>query len=108
MKQILYILILLAVGCNPIEEGVVVEHRHEEAKKTLVLMPTLIGKVPVLYPYWMFDDEDWVLIIEGENKTLKSVYVTEECYNSLEDGDYWRKTSSCSFADDNNRKTKAD
>ena len=102
---------VLLVSCNHLEDGTVISKRYEESNRNLMLMPMRIGKVTIMQQYWIYDDEDWVITIEGEKdgKMIhEDVYVTRKCYEALNYGDTWVKADDCSFSDENNSKTKAD
>ena len=112
-RHLLYTLLacVFLVCCSHLEDGTVIGKRYEEANRNLVLIPTIVGKVTIMHQYWVYDNEDWVITIEGEKdgKMIhEDVYVTKECYEALNLGDTWIKTDDCSFSDDNNGKTKAD
>ena len=98
-------------SCNHLEDGIVIGKRYEEADRNLMLIPMRVGKVTIMQQYWIYDNEDWVITIEGEKdgKMIhEDVYVTKQCFEALNYGDTWIKTDDCSFSDDNNSKTKAD
>ena len=107
--------ILLAFGflasCNHLEDGTVIRKRHEKASMSLMFIPMKVGKATIMQQYWIYDNQDWVITIEGEkgDKMMQEdVYVTKQCYEALNCGDHWIKTDDCSFSDDNNSKTKSE
>jgi hypothetical protein len=102
-RYLMHILVLFILGsCNQVESGTVIDKRYEEASRDLILIPTRVGKTAIMQQYWIYDNEDWVIIIEGG----KRVYVTRKYYEVLNKGDRWVKTDSCSFRDNNNSKLR--
>ena len=108
MKQLI-ILSLFLISCNHLERGTVLKKEYEPEHSYTVLIPIRIGRVTTFIPHRVIDNEDFVLTIEGEYKgelIHEHVYVTEQCYNSLKNGDTWNKTKDCSFQDENNLKIR--
>ena len=70
---------------------------HEPESTDLVMMPMIMsngrgGTTTTMMPYWIHDDEDWVVVIENADDSGKLVrrtlYVTEDTFAELEPG-YW-------------------
>jgi hypothetical protein len=88
--------------------------KHYEPKRTSLRMIPMVrsnGKTTttILLPYYITDNEDYVLHVKGSYKgeeIKEKVYVTKECYNSLQNGDLWLKTENCSFRDINNERRR--
>lgn len=111
MKKIYLTLIAVAfMACNHLEEGTVINMHYEPATKNLMLIPMKVGDITILQQFWVHDNEDWVLTIQGYDGTdliHENVYVSKECYNQMAISDTWHITDECSFSDDNNHKVKA-
>ena len=115
LKNTLYVLLVVVFlqSCNKLEKGTVVNKHYEPERTYLQMMPIVIsnGKTTttMLIPYYITDNEDYVLHVKGYYKgeeIKEEVYVTKECYNSLQNGDLWLKTDDCSFSDINNDKRR--
>lgn len=113
MKYLLIISILFLAGCaNKLKEGYVIEKWHEPRTEYMMLMPMVIsdGKsVTTIYtPYWIVDNEDWVVKIRGKYKGKvieESVYVGEKQYECLSVSSHLKINEDCSTDDLNNTKT---
>ncbi len=106
---------ILLMGCNHLEEGTVVNKHYEPMEQNLVFIPLVMsnGKTTTttLIPYFVTDNEDYVLHIKGVYKgeeVIEKVYTSKECYESMQNGDGWVKTQYCSFSDNNNSKERRD
>jgi hypothetical protein len=92
MKALLLLLLLLVMlGCSPdLSSGTIIELEHQDEETFVTFVPVSSGKSVILVPFYYFDDEDWVVTIQGtgDNGELveKELYVTEEEYNSLSVG----------------------
>lgn len=77
-----------------VTEGRVVEKRHEPERRWLELRPQYVGKVMLLIPFFHYDDEDWILVIEGLDKRGKisqsKVYTSEETWESVQVGEWYK------------------
>jgi hypothetical protein len=102
LKSYAYYTLLACVfllGCNHLEEGTVVGKHYKPMQQNMVLMPTIIsnGKIiiTVMIPYFVTDNEDYVLHIKGTYKgeeVIEQVYTSKECYEQMQNGDKWTKT----------------
>jgi hypothetical protein len=112
MKIFLYIYFIsfLFSSCNKLEKGIIIKKRYEKPERNLTLIPTKIGSVTIMQSYWIHDNEDFIITIEG-NKDGKiihqDVYITKQCYEELNAGDTWIKSKDCEYNDENNDKIKA-
>lgn len=110
MKTTLSILaIILLASCNHLEKGTVLKKHYEPEHSYVSFIPIMTGKTTILVPYIVTDNEDYVLTIEGfYNKEVvhETVYVSKQCYESLNSGDLWVKDQYCSFTDNNNSKVE--
>lgn len=77
-------------------QGQVVEKQYEPERRWVQLMPTQIGKITVFHPIYHYDDEDWVLVIEGKNDKGKTVterlYVSQETWDAITIGEWYEGT----------------
>jgi len=103
------------VGCNHLNEGTVVGKHYEPMQQNMMLMPMVMsnGKTTttMMIPYFVTDNEDYVLHIKGTYKgeeVIEQVYTSKECYEKMQNGDTWTKTDYCSFSDNNNTKERRD
>jgi hypothetical protein len=90
MKIILSILLLCLMGCQKLESGVVIDGHHEPARSWVSIMPIYTGKTMMMIPMIHFDDEDWIIIVEGEHDgelRQETWYVSEAQYTNIEIGD---------------------
>lgn len=113
MKYLLYTfaISILFASCNHLEKGVIIKKRYEKPERNLTLIPTKIGSVTIMQSYWIHDNEDWIITIEGNKNGKiihKDVYITKQCYQELKAGDTWIKSADCEYSDENNDKIKAD
>lgn len=106
---------VILTGCNHLEEGTVVNKHYEPMEQNLVVMPLIMsnGKTTtaMMIPYFVTDNEDYVLHIKGIYKgeeVIEQVYTSKECYEQMQNGDKWTKTQYCSFSDNNNQKERRD
>jgi hypothetical protein len=74
--------------------GVVVGKQYEPEYAAVEMVPTPIATgvtvVQALIPYFIYDNEDWVLVVEGTqgNKVKRvKIYTTEEIFSSYQIGD---------------------
>lgn len=100
-------------SCNHLEEGEVVGKHYEPYNEYIMMMPITIstGKTTstMMIPYFIQDNEDFVLHVKGEYKgkeRIEEVYVSKACYTQMQNGDRWYKTEDCSFSDNNNIETE--
>lgn len=120
MKKLSYVFYLVLVSvlfasCNHLEEGEVIGKHYEPTTQDMMIMPMIIstGKTTttIMIPYFVTDYEDYVLHVKGIHKgkeVVEQVYVTKECYNSIQNGSTWYNDDNCSFSDDNNTKERRD
>jgi hypothetical protein len=83
---------VLLYGCGQqLTEGEIIDKRHEPANDVLMFIPVAMscGKnctTTMLIPYWVHDDEDWVLSVKGQTKDGDTItedwYVTEQEYSA--------------------------
>lgn len=110
MKNLISIFLLFTLfACNTIKEGVVVDKHYEDADIYPMMVPMAINGSMFMTTYMIYDNPDYVLtvqVIEDGYIKYYNVFTSRECYYSLDVGDYWYKTDSCSFTDDNNQKRK--
>ncbi len=108
---ILYVVALLFCGCNKLKEGKVLSKHYEPETQYMMLMPVCVstGKsmITVMIPYWITDNEDWVVEIEGVHdgeRVVESVYVSQKQYWCLREGSHLTLGDDCSEEDENNTK----
>ena len=113
MKKLSLLLVIISLffSCKRIGEGKIIQKWHEPATNTLMLIPQKIGNVTIMQQYWVYDDEDFCVKIEGLNKKgkvkKKTLYLDSATWKTLDVGqtisiedDSWTK--------DEDEKTKAD
>lgn len=92
-------LLVIFTSCSTVREGIVTAKRHEEADSRVGAIFT--GKMVI--PTVIYDDEDWVITIDGINRKgdmkSKSYYVTQCLYDTVSIGDYFCKTDDCQAKD---------
>lgn len=115
MKKIILlstiILSILLSGCTPkLESGKVISMNVEPESTNLVLVPMMINKIVITQKYLAFDDEDFVLIIQGKDGNDKIItekwYVTQKEYNKISVGDFKKFLSIYAQREDMHIKTK--
>ena len=110
MKKPLLIVffMLFLAGCMPIiTAGTVTEKRHEPEYKYVQFMPIKYGKVTYLIPYWITDDEDWIItIVDGDKK--ETLYIEESDWNQIKVGDYVDMTEDYESSDPTTKEKKTD
>lgn len=108
-KLLIILLSILTFSCTHLDKGTVIEKNYEPPRTYVTLMPISTGKTVIMIPYIIYDNEDYILTVEGvkdEDVIHENVYVSEDCYKSLSIGETWNKTEDCSFNDDNNVKKR--
>lgn len=95
-QTVVIMLYLFIAACKAMipENGVVVGKQYEPEYALIEIVPTPVAtgitKIQVLTPYFIYDNEDWVLVVEStqDNKVKKvKIYTTEEIFNSYQIGD---------------------
>lgn len=88
-------------GCGGIDSGTVVKHEYQPEHTYFMMMPIQTGSIcsgnpptctPIygMFPFWIHDDEDYVLHLrDGDKKG--SVTVSREVYEATKDGDHYGK-----------------
>ena len=112
MKYFLIIVLLFIISCDSIDRGVVVKKWHEPAKRTLMIINQKIGNVTMPMQYWIYDDEDFGVVVaglnqDGEQDTVR-YYVTADLWYKLDIGDSVIINDKFSDEDNNNRRVKKD
>jgi len=95
MKRLILIVIMLAclLGCSkpPLHNTRVLDKQYEPARSTLIMMPMMVGKVMIMIPVMLYDDEDYVLNVMGYTETgerkCRRIYVSKEQYDVIYVGD---------------------
>src|SRR6185369_212353 len=108
MKNKLIILFLILFSCG-IKEGTVIDKRYEPFQiiHTTQCIPISTGKTTTIicYPVTIYDDEDWLIEIEGYNKRHKLkdrwIYIEKEMYDTIRMGDYYCIDNKCHLTDHN-------
>jgi len=108
MKEILLIVILLlGFGCRGIQEGTVIDKWYEPSSKQFLgltqrAVPSGGSFTTISVPTWRYDDEDWVIKIEGFSKKHEPLtnvfYVSEKMFKSISIGDYF-VNNNCDTSD---------
>lgn len=62
-----FVLIIQDLLHEPISEGTIIEKRYETARLWIQNVPITVGNIILMAPIFHFDDEDWILVIEGSN-----------------------------------------
>lgn len=93
------ILVVISTSCSTVREGIVTAKRHEQAASRVGAIFT--GKMVI--PTVFYDDEDWVITIDGMNRRgdmkSKSYYVPQCLYDTISIGDNFCKTDGCQTKD---------
>jgi len=105
--------ISFCIGCNKLDEGIVIEKWYEPTQTNLMMMPITIsnGKTftTTYMPYYVTDSEDWCVKIKGKyngKERIETVYLTKIMYDGLQVGDYLKLGDGCNTEDTNNSKRK--
>lgn len=109
MSIVLVGILFMCGGCG-IREGTVIAKKYEPANviHTMHCYPMVIGKMTIMqcYPVTIYDDEDWLIEIEGYNQKhqLKDrwIYIEKEMYDTIKTGDYYCIDNKCHVNDNNN------
>lgn len=109
MKRLFAVLAmaLFLVGCNPPpSEGTIIAKEHQDATWTMYFITVYCGKgCFTMVPQYIYDDEDWILILENDEREW-SLYVSEEEYNSVRVGQYLGGLEAAQFHDVNREITE--
>jgi hypothetical protein len=82
-------------GCGEVDEGVIVEKRHEAAREVVRKRKKTEKGKDVVVPFYYLDDEDWVLEVEryakGKEigKETVSFYVEKETFDRFKGGEHF-------------------
>ena len=111
MKNYFYFLFFILLSCQPnIKDGEVIDKRSEPESKTFYYVPVRVNNITIYSFMCLFDGEDWILTVKHIEQDgtiiVRDVYVDEDCYNSLNEGDEWHWDNNCSFNDENNSETQ--
>jgi hypothetical protein len=101
-------------GTPKLDEGRVVGMRYEPANTQVMMMPVVISNgrttTTMIVPYYIYDDEDWVLTVTGtlENgkQRTEDWYISRSAYESLEIGDEVCTTDCGASRNDPHRKER--
>ena len=112
------LLILLLAACEePLTSGRIVS-KHYEPERTYVAFIPIVRRIgnttyTQLYPYWHFDDEDFIIIIEdlmedGETKQSRLYLPDRESWERVEIGAWWDPHPEALAFDELERRGRAD
>lgn len=128
MKRIIVIMTLIFLltaivtatsSCGKTDtSGIVSSKTYEPENRFIMFIPIMVGKVMIMIPIWMFDDEDYIIKIAAANKDGKTVYVNyyvdKFTYGRAEIGEWFdpvsaakQPASTVSITDANERIGKA-
>ena len=104
--EIIIVSLILAIllGCDRLKKGTVKKKRYEPA--TIYFMPIAQSNGRnITYTYMpMFDDEDYLLQIEGYNEEhhLKHrwIHIPKEMYDTIKIGDFYCIDTMCHIVDE--------
>ena len=89
------LLVLLVTSCQTVKEGIVTNKWYEEPVSSMSVIST--GKI--MAPMYLFDDEDFIVKVEGVNKRGKfktqNYYINKIAYDTLFVGDWFCATKDC-------------
>lgn len=101
---------LFLLSCQKQKYGTITEKWHEPARTYMMLMPVSTGKVTVLIPYFIYDNEDWCIKVNGVTEKGDTVnrtyYVSPEAYDTLNVGKFICIDGNCNEKDNNNTKER--
>lgn len=109
MKRLLFALLICMTSCNHLTEGKIIGKHYEPSRTYTQYHHIYTGRVFIMVPYIIHDDEDWVITIEGDyegEKRQETIYVSESYYDNHSIGDMWCKDGDCSYSDENNTKKR--
>ncbi len=111
MKNILKIfVIILLFGCQKIESGRILSKWNEPERHYTMLIPVSTGKTMVLIPYYVHDNEDFLIKVQGisdKGDTItKTFYVSKNRYDTISIGDFICIDGNCNDVDNNNTKER--
>lgn len=105
MRRLALLLLVLAIvlvaGCGGIDSGTVTRHEHQPENTYFMMLPIQTGSVcsggnpPVctpiygMFPFWIHDDEDFILHLRNEEGETGKVDVSREVYESVQDGEHY-------------------
>jgi len=78
----------------PITEGTIIAKRYEPERRWTSTIYITVGKVQVPSIIHNFDDEDWIIVIDGINEKGKTdrreLEISPQLYEKLSVGDYYK------------------
>lgn len=85
------LLLVLFSACGP-QEGVVVRKDHHPAQTYIMFIPicNTVGKATICtpLPYWIYDDEDWVIKVENDGK-VGTITTSQRAWESVDIGEWF-------------------
>lgn len=101
---LLLLLIILSFGCNPpMKEGKVCSKHYEAQRVMLTFLYIYNGNTFTPVPYWLYDDEDYIITLCEENEDgrmiYRDLYVTEDIWNETELDSWFCITPDCEYSD---------
>jgi hypothetical protein len=105
------VLALVVVGCGGIESGTVEKKSYEPENTYFMMLPIQTGQIcsgnpsictPIMsmFPFWIHDDEDYVLHLRDGEKTGK-VTVSQQTYEATAIGSEFGDAKDKKYADEN-------
>lgn len=93
--------VLVLTGCGDMEAGEVTRKEYQPERTYFMMLPVQTGQicsgnpptcVPIMgmFPFWIRDDEDWVLHLRDGDKTGKA-NVSQNTYDGLDVGEWYDK-----------------
>jgi hypothetical protein len=104
-------LVLALTGCGGIDAGTVERKEHQPEDTYFMMMPIQTGQIcsgnppictPIMgmFPFWIYDDEDFVLHLRDGDKTGK-VTVDRATYDATAVGSEFGNADDKKYADEN-------
>ena len=97
MKKYLLLLLTLTACGRQLDSGKVIDKYYEPAQEVMYMIPMTMScgnncYTTVMIPQWYYDDEDFVLVIEGHDEDQElmqeSWYVLKMYYDEMKIGDH--------------------
>jgi hypothetical protein len=89
----LVLLVVSEINKPVVTSGRIVRKYHDPAYEWYSFMPLMVGKVIIMIPIYHFDDEDWVLVLEGTDQHGEQsdgeLYVSRKTWNKVKVGQHY-------------------
>jgi hypothetical protein len=107
---VIFIFGLSLTSCKQVvHEGKVIGKEYEPTRTYVLTSPMMVGKMTMLIPYVVTDNEDFILDVKyfnGKDSVVEAVYVDKAYWNCIRVNDTFNDSIPCSTEDNNNEQVE--